>query len=277
MASDIIQLENVKIEREGGVTFVILNRPEKRNAMSPQLHLDMCDALDWAAEDEQTKVVVLTGAGGNFCAGQDLKLYFRETENNPTLRNRARRAAHAWRWDKLSMFPKATIAMVHGYCFGGGFTPVIACDFAVAADEATFGLSEINWGIIPGGLVAWAVTQVLGYRDAMYYAVTGEQFSGKEAAAMKFINKSVPLENLREATLALARKLEAKSPAGLRFTKESMRTVRNMSKDQALDYLNCKSDALKYVDPEGGRKKAMAQFLDEKSYKPGLGEFNRNV
>jgi trans-feruloyl-CoA hydratase/vanillin synthase len=277
MSGNIIELENVKIEREGGITFIILNRPNKRNAMSPQLHLDMCDALGWAAEDDATKVVVLTGAGGNFCAGQDLQLFFRDTENDPKLRNRAVRAAHSWRWDTLSTFPKATIAMVHGYCFGGGFTPVIACDFAIAADNATFGLSEINWGIIPGGLVAWAVTQVLGYRDAIYYAVTGDQFTGKEAAAMKFINKSVPLENLRTATLELAHKLEAKSPAGLRYTKESIRMVRNMSKDQAYDYLNCKSDALKYTDPEGGRKKAMAQFLDEKSYKPGLGEFKRDA
>jgi len=275
MSADVITLENVKIERDGGVTFIILNRPEKRNAMSPQLHMDMCDALDWAEMDDQTKVVVITGAGGNFCAGQDLKLYFRGTEDDPKARVRARRAAHTWRWDRLSAFPKATIAMVHGYCFGGGFTPVIACDFAIAADNATFGLSEVNWGIIPGGLVAWAVTNVLGYRDAIYYSVTGDQFSGKEAAAIKFVNKSVPLEHLREETMALARKLEAKSPAAVKYTKEAVRSVRGMSKDQALDYLNVKSDALKLNDPEKGRAKAMTQFLDEKVFKPGLGEFKR--
>ena len=275
MSADVITLENVKIERDGGVTFIILNRPEKRNAMSPQLHMDMCDALDWAEMDDQTKVVVITGAGGNFCAGQDLKLYFRGTEDDPKARVRARRAAHTWRWDRLSAFPKATIAMVHGYCFGGGFTPVIACDFAIAADNATFGLSEVNWGIIPGGLVAWAVTNVLGYRDAIYYSVTGDQFSGKEAAAIKFVNKSVPLEQLREETMALARKLEAKSPAAVKYTKEALRSVRGMSKDQALDYLNVKSDALKLYDPEKGRAKAMTQFLDEKVFKPGLGEFKR--
>ncbi|NDA48085.1 MAG: p-hydroxycinnamoyl CoA hydratase/lyase [Alphaproteobacteria bacterium] len=240
-----------------------------------ECHMDMCDALDWAEMDDQTKVVVITGAGGNFCAGQDLKLYFRGTEDDPKARVRARRAAHTWRWDRLSAFPKATIAMVHGYCFGGGFTPVIACDFAIAADNATFGLSEVNWGIIPGGLVAWAVTNVLGYRDAIYYSVTGDQFSGKEAAAMKFVNKSVALEHLREETMALARKLEAKSPAAVKYTKEAVRSVRGMSKDQALDYLNVKSDALKLNDPEKGRAKAMTQFLDEKVFKPGLGEFKR--
>ncbi len=275
MADDVIKLENVKIERDGGVTFIILNRPEKRNAMSPQLHLDMCDALDWAEMDDQTRVVIITGAGGNFCAGQDLKLYFRGTEGDPKARVKARRAAHEWRWNRLSSFPKATIAMVHGYCFGGGFTPVIACDFAIAADNAVFGLSEVNWGVIPGGLVAWAVTNVLGYRDAIYYSVTGDQFTGKEAGAMKFVNKSVPLEKLREETMILARKLEAKSPAAVKYTKEALRSVRHMTKDQALDYLDAKHDALKLNDPEKGREKALKQFLDDKVFKPGLGEFIR--
>ena len=273
--SDPITLETVKIERDGKTTFIILNRPEKRNAMSPQLHMDMCDALDWAEEDDQTQVVVITGAGGNFCAGQDLKLYFRGTEGDPRARVRARRAAHEWRWNKLSRFPKATIAMVHGYCFGGGFTPVIACDFAIAADDASFGLSEVNWGIIPGGLVAWAVTIAMNYRDAIYYSVTGDRFTGKEAAAMKFVNKSVPVADLRATTMELARKLEAKSPAAVRYTKEAVRSVRGMSQDQALDFLNCKSDALKAMDPEKGREKAMKMFLDDKVFKPGLGEFKR--
>jgi trans-feruloyl-CoA hydratase/vanillin synthase len=275
--SDVLQLENVKIERDGATSFIILNRPDKRNAMSPQLHMDMLDALDWAEMDDQTKVVIVTGAGGNFCAGQDLKLYFRGTEDDPKARARARRAAHTWRWDRLSNFPKPTIAMVHGYCFGGAFTPVVACDFAIAADDAVFGLSEVNWGIIPGGLVAWAVTVAMNYRDAIYYAVTGDRFSGKEAADMKFVNKSVPAAQLREETLVLARKLEAKSPAAVRYTKEAVRSVRNMTKDQAADFLNAKSDALKHNDPEGGRQKAMKQFLDEKSFKPGLGDFKRSV
>ena len=275
MSAEVPTFECVKIEREGAVTFVILNRPEKRNAMSPQLHMDMCDALDWAEEDDATRAIIVTGAGGHFCAGQDLKLYFRGTEEDPKARARARHAAHEWRWNKLSAFRKPTIAMVHGYCFGGGFTPVIACDFAFAADDATFGLSEVNWGIIPGGLVAWAVTQVMNYRDAIYYSVTGEKFSGAEAAQMKFVNKSYPVERLREETLKFAQSLADKSPAAVRYTKEALRSVRNMTKDQALDYLNCKSDALKHVDPEKGREKAMKLFLDEKSFKPGLGNFSR--
>jgi feruloyl-CoA hydratase/lyase len=172
--------ETVKVEREEGVTFLILNRPDQRNAMSPQLHSEMSFALDELAEDEETKVVVITGAGKAFCAGQDLKLYFRANDSDPKGRARARRDSHGWRWEKLSKYPKPTIAMVNGYCFGGAFTTVCACDFVMTADEATFGLSEVNWGIIPGGLVAWNVVRVLGYRDAMWYATTGETFTGSK-------------------------------------------------------------------------------------------------
>ena len=96
MSDAVPTFETVKIEREGGVTFAILNRPEKRNAMSPQLHMDMCDALDWAADDDLTKVLIVTGAGGNFCAGQDLKLFFRANDDNPKAMLKAGNASQAW-------------------------------------------------------------------------------------------------------------------------------------------------------------------------------------
>jgi len=265
----------IRIEREDGVTFVVLNRPEKRNAMSPELHREMSEALDELETEEETKVVVVTGAGTAFSAGQDIKLYFRSTEDDPKARARARHDSHHWRWEKLSKYAKPTIAMVNGYCFGGAFTPLCACDFAIAADEATFGLSEVNWAILPGGIVSWNVAQVLSFRDAMYYACTGETFDGKQAATMKLVNLSVPRAELRDATLTFARMLMKKNPAALRYTKECIRAVRTMDVQQAADYLNAKSDALRFRDPEKGRAEATRQFLDEKSFKPGLGDYRR--
>jgi feruloyl-CoA hydratase/lyase len=269
------EYETVKVEKEDGVAFLILNRPEQRNAMSPQLHFDMNGAIDDVAADDDAKVLVITGAGEAFSAGQDLKLYFRANDKDPKARAKLRRAAHAWRWEKLSRSPKPTIAMVNGFCFGGALTPVCACDFAVAADEAMFGLSEVNWGIIPGGIVSWNVAKVMSYRDALYYACTGDTFDGREAAAMRFVNRSVPLSDLRAETMKLALKLKAKSPLALRYTKEAIRAVREMDVAQAEDYLHAKSEALKHGDPEKGREKAMRQFIDEKSFKPGFGTFKR--
>jgi len=268
--------ETIKVEREGGITWVILNRPDKRNAMSPQLHMDMDDVLDELSIDDETEVLILTGAGEAFCAGQDIRLYFRGTEADPSMRAKARRASNQWRWQKLSTFPKPTIAMVNGFCFGGGFTQVCACDFAVAADEATFGLSEVNWGILPGGIVSWNVVQTLNFRDAMYYAMTGDPFDGKQAKQMGFVNFSFPKDKLREETVKLAHKLMEKSPAAMRYTKECIRAVRFMNEPQAADYLNAKSDALKYNDKENSRGEGMKQFLDDKTYRPGLGHFKRN-
>jgi feruloyl-CoA hydratase/lyase len=267
--------ETVLIEREDGITWLIMNRPEKRNAMSPQLHVEMDDALAELAVDPQTQVLVLTGAGDAFCSGQDIKLYFRANDDAPAARAKARHASNQWRWHRLSTFPQPTIAMVNGYCFGGGFTQVCACDLAVAADDALFGLSEVNWGILPGGIVSWNVAQMLNLRDGMYYALTGDTFDGKKAKDMGFINFSFPRNELKHETIKLAQKLMEKSPAVLRYTKEALRAVRFMNEPQAADYLNAKSDALRFVDKEDSRTQGMQQFLDDKSYRPGFGPFRR--
>jgi len=267
--------ETVLIEREGGITWLIMNRPEKRNAMSPQMHIEMDDALTELAVDSRTEVLVLTGAGEAFCAGQDIKLYFRANDDAPAARAKARHASNQWRWQRLSTFPQPTIAMVNGFCFGGGFTQVCACDLALAADEAVFGLSEVNWGILPGGIVSWNIAQTLNFRDGMYYALTGDTFDGRKAKDIGFVNFSFPKPKLREETVRLAHKLMEKSPAVLRYTKEALRAVRFMNEPQASDYLSAKSDALRFADKEDSRREGMTQFLDEKSYRPGFGPFKR--
>jgi feruloyl-CoA hydratase/lyase len=267
--------ETIIVEKNDGITCVTFNRPDQRNAMSPQLHVEMDEVLDELAVDPETEVLVITGAGKAFSAGQDIKLYFRGTAADPAARYKARRAANQWRWHKLSNFPKPTIAMVNGFCFGGAFTQVCACDFAFAADDALFGLSEVNWGILPGGIVAWNVVQMLNFRNALYYAMTGDTFDGKKAQEIGFVNFSVPSAKLKSATTAFAKKLMEKSPAALRYTKECIRAVRFMNEPQAADYLNAKSDALKYIDKEGGREEGMKQFLDEKTFRPGFGHFKR--
>ncbi|MDF2119770.1 p-hydroxycinnamoyl CoA hydratase/lyase [Roseiarcaceae bacterium H3SJ34-1] len=267
--------ENIKITREGGITFLSLNRPDKRNAMSPALHYDVEDALTWLARDAETKVLVLTGEGEAWCAGQDLKLYFRETANNPDERARSNTASHHWRWELLSRFPKPTIAMVNGYCFGGAFTQLHAVDFVITAEDAIYGLSEVNWGIIPGGIVSWNMVQMMLPRHALYYAATGEPFDGKRAVELGIANFAYPKEQLRAETVKMAQKLMNLNPNVLRFTKEAVRSVADMTAEQARDYLGAKQDSLARNDKEIADKRGMKQFLDEKSYRPGLGPYPR--
>ena len=243
--------ECVKVTVKDGIAWTALNRPDKRNAMSPTLHYDMDDALMRLEIDDDVKVVVVTGEGGNFSAGQDLKMFFRELEKNPAERKKAAAAANRWRWERIYDYDKPTIAMVHGYCVGGAFMQLLACDFAIAAENATFSLSEVNWGILPGALVSKVVSDTVLPRHALYYACLGDPFDGKEAARIGMINFAVPLEKLEAATTELAEKLMKKSPAVLRATKQAIRHVRTMDVPQAYDYLAAKGQAIKVGDTGG--------------------------
>jgi feruloyl-CoA hydratase/lyase len=165
--------------------------------------------------------------------------------------------------------------MVNGWCFGGAFSPLVACDLAVAADEATFGLSEVNWGIPPGNLVSKAVADTMGHRQSLYYIMTGEPFSGQQAAEMGLVNKSVPLAQLKDEVKILAGKLLEKNPVVLRYAKHGFKRCRELTWDQNEDYLYAKIDQCVGRDPEQGRAKGLKQFLDDKTLKPGLQSYKR--
>ena len=269
------EYKTVLVEKEDGITWAILNRPEKRNAMNPQLHFDMYDVVTEAEGDPETQVLVITGAGNSWCAGMDLKEFFREGDKNPEFQRQVGWASQEWRWRKLFTFPKPTIAMVNGFCFGGAFSPMIACDFAIASEDALFGLSEVNWGILPGGLVSRVVTDMMSLRDGLYHAMTGDPFDGKKAAEMRLVNYSVPADQLRDETVKLAKKLMEKNPWALRATKQAYKLVRGMDYSQAEDYLAAKGAWIKQADRESGYDEGIKQFIDDKTYKPGLGPMAR--
>lgn len=268
--------ETVKVDVEAGIGWITLNRPDKRNAMSPTLNREMIDVLETLELDEEAQVIVLTGAGDAWTAGMDLKEYFRENDGKPEIfQERLRRDCSQWQWKLLRMYAKPTIAMVNGWCFGGAFSPLVACDLAIAADEAVFGLSEINWGIPPGNLVSKAVADTMGHRQALHYIMTGDTFTGQEAAAIGLINKSVPRAQLRDEVTALANKLLEKAPVVLRIAKNGFKRCRELNWDQNEDYLYAKVDQSNYRDPEKGRAQGLKQFLDDKTIKPGLQTFKR--
>ncbi len=270
------EYQTVKIEREEGVAWIILNRPEKRNAMNPQMHYEMEEVLNELSLDPEIQVLVLTGAGEAFCAGMDLKEYFRDLDNDPAEQIRVRWAMRNWQYFRLRMCPKPTIAAVNGWCFGGGFTPLISCDLAIAADEAVFGLSEVNWGILPGGYVTRDVAMVMSYRDALYYIITGKTFDGKRAAELRLVNESVPRSELHSRVMALAQDLKKMNPHTLRYAKDAFKMSRDMNFEQAYDYLAAKNDQLQFRDPEKARDTGIKQFIDDKTFRPGLSPYKRS-
>jgi trans-feruloyl-CoA hydratase/vanillin synthase len=269
--------ETIKIDLEEEIAWLQFNRPEKRNAMNPLLNREMISALEELELDPAAKIVVLTGCGNCFSAGMDLKEYFREVDGKPDIfRERVRRDSSTWQWKLLRMYSKPTIAMVNGWCLGGAFVPLVACDLAVASETATFGLPEVNWGIPPGNLVTKAFADAVGYRKALEYIMTGETFSGVEAAAMGLVNKAVPWDRLRQETVAVATKLLEKNPVALRAAKQGFKRCRELTWEQNEDYLYAKADQAQLRDPERGREEGLKQFLDEKTLKPGLQSYKRD-
>jgi feruloyl-CoA hydratase/lyase len=266
--------DTVAFEVADRIAWLKFNRPEKRNAMSPKLNRRMMEALDELEFRDDVGVLVLTGEGSAWTAGMDLKEYFRETEAHGLAGTRkAQRESYGW-WRRLRWYQKPTIAMVNGWCFGGGYGPLFACDLAFAAEDSQFGLSEINWGILPGGGATKVARELTTFRNAMYHALTGETIDGRKAAEWGFVNEAVPGPKLKARVEEVAKVLLAKNPVALKAAKDAIRRVGAMTYDEAEDYLVRAQEAANSFDNEG-RKEGIRQFIDEKTYKPGLGAYDR--
>ena len=274
--SDRAEADTVACTVSNGIAWVKFNRPEKRNCMSPKLNRQMMRVLDDLEFRDDVGVIVLTGEGVAWSAGMDLKEYFRETEAEGLgAIRRSQREAYNW-WKRLRWYEKPTIAMINGWCFGGGYGPLFACDIAIAAEDAQFGLSEINWGILPGGGASKVVADLMPLRKALYHAMMGENLTGKQAEEQGLITEAVPADQLQARVTEIAEALLKKDSHALRATKWAVRRMTEMTYENAEDYLIRAQEALHSFGGVEARKEATRQFLDEKSFKPGLGTFDKS-
>jgi trans-feruloyl-CoA hydratase/vanillin synthase len=269
-----MKYETLLIDIADGVATITLNRPNKKNAMSPRLHQDMTAALEALRYEESARAIVITGAGNSFCAGMDLKEFFTELKDKPAEYDRITRLAVEWRGRTLRYYPKPTIAMINGFCFGGAFSIVEGCDLAIAAEEATFGLSEVNFKLFPGGSVSKSLANLLRPRDALWYGLTGRPFNGKVAAEIGFVNVAVPLAKLREETMTVAKEIAAKDPWAIKATKDGYRFSLEMSWDASMSYTSAKEFELVVRQNDAWRAEGIGDFL-KGEYKPGLESHER--
>lgn len=261
----------VKRSETGEVVTIELARPEKKNAMNPQMHQEMHLTLSGLAADINAKVLVITGQGDAFCAGMDLKEYFMDRATDPDEMSRVRQLSQDWRARLLPSLPCVTIAKVNGYCFGGAFPIVVGCDLAISSDDAMFGLSEINFGQIPAGPVAAMLGRVVNDRDAMWHILTGEPFDGTRAAEMKLVNRSVPADQLETEVDQLVSVLMSKERNALRLAKKLYLNSKTMELSAALAYANATVAELTQASQGHWLEHGVADFLSKKS-KPGKAE-----
>lgn len=266
-----MKYETILVDNEDGIVTVTFNRPAQKNAMNPQMHLEMHALLSGLRYDPSVRVLVLTGAGDSFSAGVDLKARFLGSDGRPRERERMiHELGLAWRIDLLRHFPAPTIAAVNGYCFGGANLTVECCDLAVAAENARFGISEINFNHPPGGGLPKALGLLLRPRDALLYAMTGRPFDGKQAAAMGYVNFAVPADELPSAVQALAAELRGKDAQALRATKEMYRHGMEMPWSAFTVFSHAMETEVKALQGDGTVTTALQRFAEGET-RPGLG------
>ena len=252
---------DLELRREDGVATITINRPDKLNAVRARFWGDLRAALSACESDGETRVVVLTGAGERaFCAGGDIG-EFAELEGMEAMR--------AFQIDAMAGFsaiersPLTVIAAVNGLAMGGGCELVLACDFAIAAETASFAMPESSLGLVPGFGVILA-PEVIGRAMAKYMVATAERISAQRAYEVGLVQKIVPLAQLRTEVHNIATKAASASPLALTVGKRLM----NREIDQAGIDHSVEAITVLHLSPE--RASSVAAFVNR--HRPGPGQ-----
>jgi enoyl-CoA hydratase len=224
--------ETILVEREGRVAIVTVNRPDKLNALNDQVREEMLEALAAIENDAAVGAVVITGAGEkSFIAGADIGEFAGRT---PFDQRHAMRSPRIF--DIMASFPKPVIAMINGFCLGGGCELAMSCDIRIASEKARFGQPEIKLGLIPGGGGTQRLPRLVGTGNALRLILSGDMIDAAEAKGMGLVEVVVPHEELRAKTLELAQKIAGMSPLTLKVAKEAVRASEKMSIDEGVNY-----------------------------------------
>jgi enoyl-CoA hydratase len=219
-------------EREGRVAVLTIHRPDKLNALNQQVRDDMLEILARLETDDGVGVVVITGAGEKaFIAGADIGEF---EGRSPFDQRRAMRTPRLY--DVMSTFPKPVIAMINGFCLGGGCELALSCDLRIASETARFGQPEIKLGLIPGGGGTQRMPRQVGLGHALRLILSGEMIDAGEAEKIGLVEQVVPADDLRTHTLELAQKIASMSPLTLRVAKESVRASQRMGIEEGILY-----------------------------------------
>lgn len=247
----------IKVSIENDIAIVQYYRPEALNAANAQLVMERNDAINQAGIDPEIKVLIMTGNDKAYSAGGDLAAMVNYgVKDARDFADKVMAASLA-----LTNLPKPTIAMIAGFCFGGGFENALSCDLRIAADNAKFALPEINVGIYPGAGATQRLPQHVSLCKAKELVFLGETFDARTALELGLVNKVVPLAELRETTMALARKLAKKPAFSLRMAKEALNAAWSTSLEKGMQ-IETHGWALTYGTKDA--KEGMHAFLEKR-------------
>ena len=222
--------ETILVEKRESVAILTINRPDKLNALSSKVHAEGIDALEKLRKDAEIRVVIITGAGEkSFIAGADISEFAGQT--SITQRNVFHEKSF---FNSIDTFPKPVIAMINGFCLGGGCELALACDIRLASEKARFGQPEINLGIIPGGGGTQRLTRLVGEGKSMEIILTGDMIDAPTALQLGLVNHVFSAEELETKTMEMANKIAEKSPIALQMAKEAVKLASRSNLDEGL-------------------------------------------
>ncbi|HEX8250812.1 MAG TPA: enoyl-CoA hydratase/isomerase family protein [Pyrinomonadaceae bacterium] len=222
--------ETILVEKRESVAIITINRPEKLNALGRKVHEEGVAALDALRQDAAVRVVVITGAGEkSFVAGADIAEFAGETPASQRNLFYERTL-----FNSIDTFPKPVIAMINGFCLGGGCELALACDLRVCSENARFAQPEINLGIMCGGGGTQRLTRLIGEGRAMEMILTGDMIDAEKALRFGLVNYVFPKEELETKTLELAGKIAQKAPVALQLSKEAVKLASRSNLDEGL-------------------------------------------
>lgn len=222
--------ETITVEKRDRVAVLTINRPDKLNALNSKVHSEGVAALNELRADDSVRVIVITGAGEkSFIAGADISEFAGQTP--VTQRNLFYEKTL---FNSIDNFPKPVIAMINGFCLGGGNELALACDIRVASENARFAQPEINLGIMCGGGGTQRLTRLIGEGRAMEIILTGDMIDAQTALKFGLVNHVHPAEQLEAKTMELAGKIAEKAPVALQLSKEAVKFASRSNLDEGL-------------------------------------------
>ena len=250
-----MDFDNVIVEKDGALAVVTLNRPQQLNALSYALVKDLSLALQGLDQDDEIRVMIVTGGDKVFAAGADIK---EMADRGPFDERIQERLAYRDRINKIS---KPVIAAVSGFALGGGCELAMSCDIIIASETARFGQPEVNLGIIPGSGGTQRLSHALGKYRAMEMVLTGEPLSAAEAERFGLVNRVVPTELLLDEAKNMAKRIAAKPVLAVKAAKEAVLKSANMPLDEGLEFER-KSFYMLLASED--RKEGMKAFLEKR-------------
>jgi enoyl-CoA hydratase len=249
--------ETITIEKRGAVAVLTINRPDKLNALNNKVHIEGVAALDELRKDDSVRVLVITGAGEkSFVAGADISEF--EGQTPVTQRNAFHERSL---FNSIDTFPKPVIAMVNGFCLGGGNELAMACDIRMASESAKFSQPEINLGIMCGGGGTQRLTRLVGEGRAMEMVLTGDMIDAATAEKLGLVNHVYAADQLEAETMAIATKIAEKAPIALQLSKEAVKFASRSNLD---DGLRREVDLFAICFSTEDKKEGVAAFLEKR-------------